>query len=301
MQPTLKQLEAFYSAATCGNFSVAAEQLRISVSSLSKRLSELEICLGCALFDRSGRSAVITADGERLLPRAREVLESSSRLVASVRQRKTIQGRCRFGLSELSAMTWLADFVKLTELAHPDLLLEPQVGIGQTLERRLEDGELDFAVIAGPSSRSSLASEMVGQLRFSWAASPRVAKRRRHSLRQMFKSELLVTLPDGAGGTRLLDDWLAKSDMQIARRLTCNSWGGVVSMIVEGAGFGFMPQGWAELLRSNDALEIVEDAVPMRPLGYAFLWKRGDIRPSVAEMRRLVKQVVDFPPPRCFR
>ncbi|POM21335.1 hypothetical protein CSX04_02771 [Burkholderia cepacia] len=40
--PTLKQLDAFYWAATCANFSTAAQRLHLSVSSLSKRINELE-------------------------------------------------------------------------------------------------------------------------------------------------------------------------------------------------------------------------------------------------------------------
>ena len=51
---TLKQLEAFYWAATCASFAVAAERLHLSVSSLSKRIAELEDALGRPLFDRSG-------------------------------------------------------------------------------------------------------------------------------------------------------------------------------------------------------------------------------------------------------
>ena len=60
---TLKQLEAFYWAATCVNFTVAAERVHLSVSSLSKRIAELEASLGVDLFDRSGRSAKLTAQG----------------------------------------------------------------------------------------------------------------------------------------------------------------------------------------------------------------------------------------------
>lgn len=69
---TLKQLEAFYWAATCASFAVAADRLHLSLSSLSKRIAELESALGLDLFDRSGHRAVLTAAGERLLPQARD-------------------------------------------------------------------------------------------------------------------------------------------------------------------------------------------------------------------------------------
>src|SRR3989344_5463257 len=58
--PSVKQLEAFWWAATCANFATAAERVHLSVSSLSKRISELESTLGQSLFDRSGHRAVLT-------------------------------------------------------------------------------------------------------------------------------------------------------------------------------------------------------------------------------------------------
>ncbi|MFY1004822.1 LysR substrate-binding domain-containing protein, partial [Escherichia coli] len=58
-------------------------------------------------------------------------------------------------------------------MAHPNLLVEPFVGVGELVERGLEEGELDFAVIAGPSSRSSLASRVIGSAHFEWVVSAR--------------------------------------------------------------------------------------------------------------------------------
>ena len=69
-QPSIKQLEAFWWAATCANFATAAERVHLSVSSLSKRIAELEAALGQSLFDRSGHRAALTEAGERLLPAA---------------------------------------------------------------------------------------------------------------------------------------------------------------------------------------------------------------------------------------
>ena len=62
---TLKQLKAFYWAATLGSFAIAADRLAISQSSLSKRIAELELALGAELFDRSTRRAIVT-DGGRI-------------------------------------------------------------------------------------------------------------------------------------------------------------------------------------------------------------------------------------------
>ena len=71
---TLKQLEAFYWAASASSFGVAADRLHVSPSTLSKRIAELEGQLGTPLFDRSGHRAVLTEAGQQLLPLARRML-----------------------------------------------------------------------------------------------------------------------------------------------------------------------------------------------------------------------------------
>ena len=78
---TLKQLEAFYWAATCKNFAIAANRLNISVSSLSKRIGELEASIGADLFSRSARSATLTALGEQLVPHAKDLLRNADQFM----------------------------------------------------------------------------------------------------------------------------------------------------------------------------------------------------------------------------
>ena len=114
---TLKQLEAFYWAATCASFAVAAERLHLSVSSLSKRIAELEEALG-QLFDRSGHKAALTEAGQRLLPQAGDMLASAERIRASVAQSAGLVGRCRFGVGELTALTWLPRLIGVVRAAH---------------------------------------------------------------------------------------------------------------------------------------------------------------------------------------
>lgn len=103
---TLKQLEAFYWAATCANFAMAAERLHLSTSSLSKRLVELEESLGVPLFDRSGHKAALNEAGERFLPRAGALLLAAEETRKSVRADTDITGRCLLGVGELRAVGW---------------------------------------------------------------------------------------------------------------------------------------------------------------------------------------------------
>jgi DNA-binding transcriptional LysR family regulator len=65
----LRDLDAFVAVARTRNFRRAALEQRVSVSSLSQRLRELEERLGVRLMNRTTRSVGLTEAGELLLAR----------------------------------------------------------------------------------------------------------------------------------------------------------------------------------------------------------------------------------------
>ncbi|MDI9654159.1 LysR substrate-binding domain-containing protein, partial [Burkholderia cenocepacia] len=95
-------------------------------SSLSKRINELDQVVGRPLLDCSGDRAGLTGDGEALLPAVVRVLESVAALQESVARDEGLSGRLRFGVGELSALTWLPRFVAAVQKLHPKLALEPR-------------------------------------------------------------------------------------------------------------------------------------------------------------------------------
>lgn len=292
--PTLKQLQAFYCAATCANFTTAAERLHLSVSSLSKRIVELEQALGHTLFDRRGHKAVLTGDGNLLLPRTLAVLDAVAALQSAFATEAGLTGRCSFGVGELSALTWLPRFVARIRELHPGLTLEPYVDVGAVLERRVEKGELDFAVIAGRSSRSKVLSQPIGVAQFAWMASPAVAGGAKTLTPALLRSFPLVTLPPGAGTTRILDDWLLGQGVVAQQKIECNNWIAIAGMLRQGIGIGFLPESWATASPAQRPLRVLDSSPSLAPLHYAFQWRRDDIRAMIGLMRELAAECVDF-------
>jgi len=297
---TLKQLEAFYWAATCKNFAVAASRLNISVSSLSKRIGELEAAIGAALFNRDSRSAVLTPLGDRLLTHARDVLHSAEQFMRRANDARALSGRCRFGVGELTSLTWMPRLIALIQGAHPNLVVEPHASMGQVLETRLENGELDFAIIAGPSTRTAIASHGLGQVQFVWVAAPTLYGDTPPRHAQQVAERTLITLPNSAGTVRILDEWLTEHQVSVGRRMTCENLGAVAGMLKEGLGVGFLPRAWAAALIQRGHLAALPELPPLRPLAYTFQWRRDDTRPMVRQLRALAAQAADFDRPPCL-
>ncbi|RYF38281.1 MAG: LysR family transcriptional regulator, partial [Cytophagaceae bacterium] len=212
---TLKQLEDFYWAATCTSFAIAADRLNISVSSLSKRIVELEATLGAELFNRAARNAVLTPAGQQLVPHSRDLLSHAGRFLAIAKSSSVLEGRCRFGSGELTGLTWLPEMIGALQSASPKLLIEPTIAVGQVIENALVNGELDFAVIAGPSTRASISSLIIGAAEFTWVSCQKLRSGRDVSAikPEELSTLTLISLPSSAGTVRILDEWLTEQQV----------------------------------------------------------------------------------------
>lgn len=294
---TLKQLEAFYWAATCTSFAMAARKVHLSVSSLSKRIAELEASLGQELFDRSRNRAVLTDAGTVLVPRARELLTAAEKLRSDMRQALDLEGTCRIGVGELTALTWLPHLVRSIKTHHPRLTVELFIGIGQLLEQRLVEGELDFAVVAGRSSNSAISSRWIGEAGFTWYAATEAAPDVQDVDQRLFETMPLVCLPAGSGATRLLHDWLRERGVVPGERIVCNHWEAVAGLIREGLGFGLLPRGWADGFVGSQRLRRLRSEPELSSLAYFFHWRSDDYRAILDAMRELVQAEVRFERP----
>ena len=291
---TLKQLEAFYWAATCTTFAMAAERVHLSVSSLSKRIVELEASLGQTLFDRDGHRATLTDEGTRLLPLAADLLRQAERLKQDIGASKGLRGPCRLGVGELTALTWLPRLVAAINTAHPALDLTVHVDIGEALADRLARGDLDLAVIAGKSNRAALLATPITHAEFTWCARPDVARALGSMDANALLAQPLVTLPQGSGVTHIIDEWLQRADAQPGRRLLCNHWGAIVGLLVNSGGIGLLPVGWARALRERGLIEELASPIPLGSLHYALHSRRDDLRPLVKALREIAIEVADF-------
>jgi DNA-binding transcriptional LysR family regulator len=82
---SMDQLRTFIAAVDEGSFSAAGRKLRRAQSVVSHTLANLELQVGFALFDRSGRYPVITDAGQALLEQARTVVGSMDAFKARAR------------------------------------------------------------------------------------------------------------------------------------------------------------------------------------------------------------------------
>lgn len=291
---TFRQLEAFYWAATSASFMIAAERLHISQSTLSKRISEFETYLGRPLFDRSGHKAILTPAGKLLLPLARRTLKDGDELRALMADASATRGYCRFGVGESTALTWLPDLVRLAREIYPDLVLEVSVDVGAVLEEQVDNGMLDFAVVAGRSSRIAIASQLIAEVTYCWAAARSLVGDRLEIDAEALRNLVVITMPTTSGLTRTFDLWRTTNNFEVRHRLTCNNVAAIAGLVVAGVGVGIVVESWLRHLVERKPVVIMHCATPLPPLQYYLQWRHDDTRPVIGRLRQLVLQAADF-------
>ena len=154
---TLKQLRYFEAVAKYGHFGHAAEACAISQPAISVQIKELEETLGAILFERGGRQIRLTAFGELIAERARNILQSVDDLSDLTRANQDqLTGRLRIGIIPTIAPYLLPKIIRELSLSYPDLDLNIRETQTETLINELTAGKLDTAIVALPVSEPSL-------------------------------------------------------------------------------------------------------------------------------------------------
>lgn len=79
-------LHYFWSVAKIGNLTLAAQQLHVSQSALSMQIKQLEDVINMRLFDRLGRTLVLTEAGRIIFDYANEIFSKGEELEAFIKQ-----------------------------------------------------------------------------------------------------------------------------------------------------------------------------------------------------------------------
>ncbi|MEP2471154.1 MULTISPECIES: LysR substrate-binding domain-containing protein [Roseobacteraceae] len=150
---TLKHLRYFDALALHGHFGRAAEACLISQPALSLQIKDLEEIMGGALVERTAREVRLTALGEDLIVRGREILRQVEDLDALVRKRAgPFSGRLRIGIIPTVAPYLMPQIIKSLWHKFPDLVLEPKETITKSLVHEILASRLDVAIVALPVS-----------------------------------------------------------------------------------------------------------------------------------------------------
>ncbi|WP_186136688.1 LysR family transcriptional regulator [Burkholderia gladioli] len=211
MKTSTEELQTFVAIIDSGSITAAAEQLGQTVSGVSRALNRLERKLGVTLLRRTTRSSQLTDEGELLLTRARDILQSVEEAETAVSLgRVKPAGRLRVDAATPFMLHAIVPNLPAFTARYPDIQLE------LTNNERFVDlieQRIDIAIRIGTLPDSTLHARALGACPLHILASPAylaehgtprsVADLKRHKLLGFSDIETLNRWPlrrRGAGG-----------------------------------------------------------------------------------------------------
>lgn len=163
-------MTAFVKVVEAGSFARAAERLDVSVSSVSRLVTELEAHLDARLLHRTTRRLSLTEAGRSFHERAVQVLadleEAEQTAGAGT---ATPRGTLRLSCSVTFGTLYIAPALAAMRLRHPDL--EFDVEMSDRMVELVDEG-FDAAVRIGPVGGDNLVGRRVGSTRLVTCAAP---------------------------------------------------------------------------------------------------------------------------------
>ena len=172
-QLNLHRLSIFMTVVETGGFSAAAQKLYMSQPSVSNHVRNLEQSLQTTLIDRSGPRIRPTAEGEVLVEYARRVFLLTEEAVAAIREVSGVQtGRLEVGGTTTVGTYLLPRLLARFRDRHNNIECDIVVGNNGQIVKRLLDGELGLAIVAGQPGAPQLKTETVLDERLLLVAAP---------------------------------------------------------------------------------------------------------------------------------
>ena len=231
-------LRYFLAVARSGSTLGAAKILRVSQSTVSRRITILEEAVGVKLFVRTPSGYRLTPRGESVLPAAESVeaaaLSFSDSIAAEARR---IAGTVRLTTVESAANAWIIPTLGLLRARYPELQLEIMTS-DENLD--IARGEADVALRFGkkPTEEILVVRHLVDMQETFYAHEQLVEKLGMpDDLSDMSRYPLVLTM--NQGGT--INSWLAEHfpDAQVTHR--ANSLSSIITSVRSGIGASILP------------------------------------------------------------
>lgn len=258
----LNALALFAKVVEAASFSEAARRLKVPVSTLSRRIAELEEQLGVRLLERTTRRLRLTDVGAEVLEHAQRGTEVSDAVDGIVSDHQAaVTGTLRLGAPPSISDSILAPIVNRYQAAHPGVRV--QIVISERTLDPIAEG-IDLAFRVGPRSETNRLARRLLTYRHQLVASPvYLAHHKPPRDPQDLLEHNLLAFARGKPSYRwtfVHKDGTRKENLTFNPHLAMNDYTGLAAALVAGTGIGDLPPVvLPRLLAKGKLVEVMPD------------------------------------------
>ena len=255
----LNSLAIFARVAETGSFSEAARRLKMPISTVSRRVAELEDQLGVGLLERSTRNLRLTDVGAEVFEHAQrsaEINEAVGSIVSN--QTSTVSGVLRLSAPPSISDTLLVPLIGAFQASYPDVRV--QILVTDRFVDHIAEG-VDLVFRLGALRDSSLVARKLLTYRHQLVASPAYIERVKppEKPQDLLEHRLLgFSFWNPESRWTLVGNKGLTETVSFLPFLSMNDYAGLASALLAGVGIGDLPPlVQPDLIRDGRLIEIM--------------------------------------------
>ena len=237
------QLETFLKIVETGSFTATANMLGYAQSTVTTQIKQLEEEFGCLLFERLGKSLVLTSEGEKLISYAEQMLQLQRQMLLEVSAAEIPSGIIKIGVSESLCYRRFPEKLMEYKKKYPGMDIRIQFIEHDTFPALLKSGALDMVYTLNPlieNAELKLLFKKKESLGFFASPDHPIAKMKKVKEKDMENVPLLLTAHTCSFRRMLLEDF-SKHGVTPKIELETSSKEILKSFAINGLGIAFMP------------------------------------------------------------
>jgi DNA-binding transcriptional LysR family regulator len=286
----LRQVEYVLAAIDHGSFTAGADATGVTQPSLSEGIRRLEAELGVRLFDRVGRSVVLTDAGRAFEGPARGMLRERGVVLDAVGAVRALE----IGALELVALPTLAvdplaALVGHFRTLHPGVVVRvAEPDDSSAVADLVAEGHSEVGLTELPADRDDLVAIPLSQQEIVAVCPPgtKLPAPGRLPIRALAGMPL-VAIPPGRSTRDLLDRALAAADVTPFIAVEIAQREALAPLVLSGAGTSFVPWPMAETLAAQGA--VVARLVPALTRRIGFVHRANPLTPAARAFVELAR------------
>lgn len=281
----LAALQSLVHLSRAGSFVSAAQQLNMTLSTLSMQMKGLEELLGVALFDRSFRPPRLTPVGHEAVARAELVLQAQARLMEISENKEQLSGVFRLGFVATASVRMLPSFLKVAKQRAGLARFEIETALSDMLEARVINGGLDAAVVTSVTNiTTELETLVIREENLKFAAP---TDWRHLPLEAIARDLPFLQFNPRSGIGQVIERRIAELTAGTRRNtIVLDNVEAIVECINEGIGFTLLPE--PDILRyANQDVLLEHASIKGAKRQLVLVWRRNAL--NSAALRSLAK------------
>ena len=248
------QIKAFHAVAKWGGFSRGAARINLTQPAVSDHIRHLEENYGIQLFIRNKRSVTLTDIGRKLYVLSERMLETETAAQELLsRARGLKEGQLIIGAD---AAVHILPLLQKFRNKYPDISLSVTTGNSDNLIAKLENLEIDFAVVANEQLSQNFETRILSQDSFAAFCSKQheFCNTRSVNLAELVNCPLVLR-EQGSATRRLFDDACNQRGLRIENVIEIEGREAAREAVAAGLGVGVVSK--AEFV-DDDRLNMIE-------------------------------------------